>query len=109
MAGVGVTWDNLWSGPGVPFGGSLIMMAVDTVLYGLAAYWLDAVIPSEYFLCVLVSHLVSKNSVLYVLPELEILCIEWWNNLKNALKTRVGKQNEPMVKFPNYIFIFLDC
>ncbi|XP_037292721.1 ATP-binding cassette sub-family A member 5 isoform X2 [Manduca sexta] len=48
MAGVGVTWDNLWSGPGVPFGGSLIMMAVDTVLYGLAAYWLDAVIPSEY-------------------------------------------------------------
>ncbi|XP_039751795.1 ATP-binding cassette sub-family A member 5-like isoform X1 [Pararge aegeria] len=48
MAGVGVTWENLWSGPGVPFGGSLIMMAVDTVLYGLAAYWLDAVIPSEY-------------------------------------------------------------
>ncbi|KAH9638909.1 hypothetical protein HF086_004439 [Spodoptera exigua] len=48
MAGVGVTWDNLWSGPGVPFGGSLIMMAIDTVLYGLAAYWLDAVIPSEY-------------------------------------------------------------
>lgn len=47
MAGVGVTWDNLWSGPGVPFGGSLIMMAVDTVLYGLAAYWLDAVIPSK--------------------------------------------------------------
>ncbi|XP_049879366.1 cholesterol transporter ABCA5-like isoform X2 [Pectinophora gossypiella] len=48
MAGVGVTWDNLWSGPGVPFGGSLIMMAVDTVLYGLFAYWLDAVVPSEY-------------------------------------------------------------
>ncbi|CAG9126342.1 unnamed protein product [Plutella xylostella] len=48
MAGVGVTWDNLWSGPGVPFGGSLIMMAVDTVLYALAAYWLDAVMPSEY-------------------------------------------------------------
>ncbi|KAG7303251.1 hypothetical protein JYU34_011718 [Plutella xylostella] len=47
MAGVGVTWDNLWSGPGVPFGGSLIMMAVDTVLYALAAYWLDAVMPSE--------------------------------------------------------------
>ncbi|XP_061382063.1 cholesterol transporter ABCA5-like isoform X3 [Danaus plexippus] len=48
MAGVGVTWENLWSGPGVPFGGSLIMMALDTVLYGLAAYWLDAVIPGEY-------------------------------------------------------------
>ncbi|XP_045490404.1 cholesterol transporter ABCA5 isoform X1 [Pieris rapae] len=49
MQGVGVTWDNLWSaGSGVPFGGSLIMMAVDTVLYGFAAYWLDAVVPSEY-------------------------------------------------------------
>ncbi|XP_050668382.1 cholesterol transporter ABCA5-like [Leptidea sinapis] len=48
MAGVGVTWDNLWSGPGVPFGGSLIMMAIDTVIYALAAYWLDAVVPSEY-------------------------------------------------------------
>lgn len=48
MAGVGVTWENLWSGPGVPFGGSLIMMAVDTVLYALVAYWLDAVIPSKY-------------------------------------------------------------
>lgn len=47
MAGVGVTWENLWSGPGVPFGGSLIMMALDTVLYGLIAYWLDAVLPSE--------------------------------------------------------------
>ncbi|XP_026730464.1 ATP-binding cassette sub-family A member 5-like [Trichoplusia ni] len=48
MAGVGVTWDNLWTGPGVPFGGSLIMMAIDTVLYGFIAYWLDAVMPSEY-------------------------------------------------------------
>ncbi|GBP64686.1 ATP-binding cassette sub-family A member 5 [Eumeta japonica] len=49
MEGVGVTWDNLWStGKGMPFGGSLIMLSVDTVLYALAAYWLDAVIPSEY-------------------------------------------------------------
>lgn len=48
MEGVGVTFENLWSGSGVPFGGSLIMMAIDTVLYGLVAYWLDAVIPSEY-------------------------------------------------------------
>lgn len=56
MAGVGVTWENLWSGPGVPFGGSLIMMAVDTVLYGLAAYWLDAVIPSEITFFNLYSH-----------------------------------------------------
>lgn len=46
MAGEGVTWDNLWNGPGIPFGGSLIMMAFDTVLYALLAYYLDAVIPS---------------------------------------------------------------
>lgn len=52
MAGVGVTFENLWSGPGVPFGGSLIMMAVDTVLYALIAYWLDAVMPSELLLII---------------------------------------------------------
>lgn len=46
MAGEGVTWDNLWNGPGIPYGGSLIMMAFDTVLYALLAYYLDAVIPS---------------------------------------------------------------
>ncbi|XP_064074250.1 cholesterol transporter ABCA5-like [Vanessa tameamea] len=68
MAGVGVTWDNLWSGPGVPFGGSLIMMAVDTVLYGLAAYWLDAVVPSEYgikqkpWFCLLPSFWVGRRT-----------------------------------------------
>ncbi|KAL0868036.1 hypothetical protein ABMA27_008685 [Loxostege sticticalis] len=67
MAGVGVTWENLWSGPGVPFGGSLIMMAVDTVLYGLFAYWLDAVIPSEYgikqkpWFCLLPSYWVGSR------------------------------------------------
>lgn len=50
MAGEGVTWDNIWNGPGIPFGGSLIMMAFDTVLYGFLAYYLDCVLPSEYYL-----------------------------------------------------------
>ncbi|XP_023723147.1 ATP-binding cassette sub-family A member 5 isoform X3 [Cryptotermes secundus] len=48
LSGDGVSFDNLWSGPGIPFGGSLIMMSLDIVLYGLLAYYLDCVIPSEY-------------------------------------------------------------
>lgn len=48
LSGNGVSFDNLWAGPGIPFGGSLIMMALDTVLYGFLAYYLDSVIPSEH-------------------------------------------------------------
>lgn len=47
LQGQGVNFDNLWSGPGIPFGGSLIMMTLDIFLYGLLAYYLDSVIPSE--------------------------------------------------------------
>lgn len=46
LSGEGISLDNLWSGPGMPFGGSLIMMALDIVIYGLLAYYLDNVIPS---------------------------------------------------------------
>lgn len=55
LNGEGVNFDNLWSGPGMPFGGSLIMMALDIVLYGLLAYYLDCVIPSTYFISNIVS------------------------------------------------------
>ncbi|GLH01026.1 Probable multidrug resistance-associated protein lethal(2)03659 [Gryllus bimaculatus] len=48
IAGHGVHLNNLWSGPGMPFGGSIIMMLVDIIGYGLLAYYLDSVIPSEY-------------------------------------------------------------
>ncbi|CAG9770151.1 unnamed protein product [Ceutorhynchus assimilis] len=48
LAGEGVNISNIWTGPGMPFGGSLIMMAVNIVLYGWIAYYLDSVIPSEY-------------------------------------------------------------
>ncbi|RZB39263.1 ATP-binding cassette sub-family A member 5-like, partial [Asbolus verrucosus] len=48
LKGEGVNFDNLWSGPGMPFGGSLIMMALDIIIYGLLAYYLDCVIPSEH-------------------------------------------------------------
>ncbi|KAI7815451.1 ABC subfamily A member [Rhyzopertha dominica] len=48
LNGEGVNFTNLWSGKGMPFGGSLIMMAFDIVLYGFLAYYLDSVIPSEH-------------------------------------------------------------
>lgn len=48
LLGEGVNFNNLWSGPGMPFGGSLIMMALDIVLYGFLAFYLDSVIPSTY-------------------------------------------------------------
>lgn len=48
LKGTGVNFSNLWSGPGMPFGGSLIMMGLDIVLYGFLAYYLDSVIPSEH-------------------------------------------------------------
>lgn len=48
LSGTGVNFSNMWSGPGMPFGGSLIMMALDIVLYGFLAYYLDSVIPSEH-------------------------------------------------------------
>lgn len=46
LSGDGINLHNLWSGPGMPFGGSLIMMAFDIVLYGFLAYYLDSVVPS---------------------------------------------------------------
>lgn len=50
LSGKGVTLDNLWTGA-MPFGGSIIMMAVDIVLYALLAYYFDNVIPSKkYFI-----------------------------------------------------------
>lgn len=48
LSGTGVNFGNMWSGPGMPFGGSLIMMALDIVIYGFLAYYLDSVIPSEH-------------------------------------------------------------
>lgn len=48
IAEQGVTFDNLWQGPGIPLGGSILMMAADIVLYAALAFYLDAVVPSEH-------------------------------------------------------------
>lgn len=49
LKGEGVNFNNLWKGPGISFGGSLIMMVVDMLVYGFLAYYLDSVIPSELY------------------------------------------------------------
>ena len=33
---------------GIPLAGAMIMLAVDIVLYGLLAAWLDNIMPTEY-------------------------------------------------------------
>lgn len=48
LQGEGVNFENLWSGPGIPFGGSLIMMTLDIILYACLAYYFDSVIPSAF-------------------------------------------------------------
>lgn len=48
IAGQGVTTANLWQGPGIPLGGSILMMAVDILLYAAIAFWLDSVVPGEH-------------------------------------------------------------
>lgn len=48
ISGQGVTLANLWTGPGIPLGGSILMMAVDIILYAFLAYYLDSVIPAEH-------------------------------------------------------------
>lgn len=48
IAGEGVGWSNLWQGPGISVGGSIVMMLVDLVLYAVLAFWLDSVVPGEH-------------------------------------------------------------
>ncbi|KAJ8921257.1 hypothetical protein NQ315_013729 [Exocentrus adspersus] len=66
LSGEGVNFDNMWSGPGMPFGGSLIMMALDIILYGLLAYYLDSVIPSNK---IIVINFLGKYRLLQFLGE----------------------------------------
>ena len=33
---------------GLPIAGCLVMLVVDTLLYGIIAAWLDNIIPTEY-------------------------------------------------------------
>lgn len=48
--GVGFSTDILWSTEysKIPLAGLMIMLAVDTLLYGMLAAWLDNVLPTEF-------------------------------------------------------------
>lgn len=63
LNGEGVNFDNLWSGDGMPLGGSLIMMTLDIFLYGLLAYYLDSVVPSEYIQYKRIKRTICKKKI----------------------------------------------
>ncbi|XP_058458945.1 cholesterol transporter ABCA5-like [Malaya genurostris] len=48
ISGQGVTLDNLWTGPGIPIGGSILMLVVDILLYAALSFYFDSVIPSDH-------------------------------------------------------------
>ncbi|XP_055621731.1 cholesterol transporter ABCA5-like [Toxorhynchites rutilus septentrionalis] len=48
ISGQGVTLNNLWTGPGIPIGGSILMLVVDIILYAALAFYFDCVIPSDH-------------------------------------------------------------
>ncbi|XP_055600772.1 cholesterol transporter ABCA5-like isoform X2 [Uranotaenia lowii] len=48
ISGQGVTLNNLWTGPGIPIGGSILMLVVDVLLYAALAFYFDNVIPSDH-------------------------------------------------------------
>ncbi|XP_072375981.1 cholesterol transporter ABCA5-like, partial [Diabrotica undecimpunctata] len=70
IQGLGITLSNLWDDydSGLAFGISIIILLVDIVLYGVLAYYLDNVIPSEYgvkrspLFCLMPSFWISKRS-----------------------------------------------
>lgn len=48
LTGKGLHFNNIWDGPGITFGESLLIMAFDAVIYAVLAYYFDMVLPSEY-------------------------------------------------------------
>lgn len=44
----GLHFGNIWKGPGISFGESLIILALDAFIYGILAYYFDMVLSSEY-------------------------------------------------------------
>lgn len=65
ISGQGVTLDNLWSGPGIPLGGSIFMMAIDVLLYAGLAYYFDSVIPSTFNLLICYSKQERNFQLIY--------------------------------------------
>lgn len=48
LAGEGLNFSNVWDGPGISFGESLLIITFDALIYAILAYYFDMVLPSEY-------------------------------------------------------------
>jgi len=48
LTGNGLNFSNIWDGPGISFGESLLFMALDGFVYAILAYYFDMILPSEY-------------------------------------------------------------
>lgn len=48
LAGKGLNFGNVWDGPGMSFGESLLIMAFDALIYATLAYYFYMILPSEY-------------------------------------------------------------
>lgn len=48
LRGNGLHFGNIWDGPEMSFGESLLIMAFDAFIYAALAYYFDMILPSEY-------------------------------------------------------------
>ncbi|XP_050501513.1 cholesterol transporter ABCA5-like isoform X2 [Diabrotica virgifera virgifera] len=72
IQGKGLDFSNMWDnhGSGVPFGGSLVMIMVDIVLYAIIGWYLDNVIPSSYG--------VKRSPIFFLMPS-------YWRSSHNQI------------------------
>ncbi|XP_058130067.1 cholesterol transporter ABCA5-like [Anopheles ziemanni] len=96
ISGQGVTLDNLWTGPGIPIGGSILMLVVDIVLYAALAFYFDCVIPSDHgtkqrpCFCLNRNYWCKKK-----VPKVPLLNGESANSFNNALEDQ-ARDVEPV-------------
>jgi len=48
LAGEGLHFSNIWDGPGMSFGESLVIMTFDALVYVILAYYFDMILSSQY-------------------------------------------------------------
>lgn len=48
LAGNGLHFGNIWDGPGMSFGESILIITFDAFIYAVLAYYFDMILPSEY-------------------------------------------------------------
>lgn len=48
LTGTGPNFSNMWDGPGMSFGESILILLFDAIVYATLAYYFDMILPSEY-------------------------------------------------------------